>query len=113
MKKIILLFVLGLSMFAVSCSQSTEDAFLSKVAGKKISFDNSTEIYEFSDDGKSFQSNLDSITYELISVDSSSRATYAGYIYNFTITILNNDVTVTYSFYGNSSDVGTMTGTLL
>ncbi len=101
MKKISLILVLGLVIFATSCSQSTEEAFLDKVAGKQLLLGES--IISFSDDSKNFTMN--NYTFEFTGADSSDRGNYSGSVYNFIIVIDGNSALITMSdILGNSVD---------
>ncbi len=115
MKKLSLIFVLGLVIFAISCSQSTENAFLAKVAGKTATITGETSSLVFSADGKNFT--WYSTTYSFMSADSESSATYTGYDSNYgygtlTTTISVNGSTLmiseTSSVYGTDTYTGTL-----
>ncbi len=64
-------------MFAASCSQSTEDAFLAQVSAKTAMMTGTSTMLMFSSDGRSF-TGFESANCSFVSSNSESSATYTG-----------------------------------
>ncbi len=97
MKKLPLLFILGLTLFATSCLSDTDEIFLNKVIDKTATVANSNNNYidiEFTYYGGRFD--YEDCTYEFVISSSEDEAKYSGVyyglVYEFIITLDENSI---------------------